>query len=121
MCAPRALLLIVTLHSRATLPVNTGVPTFGTTVGATREVGEPVLASGTHSVWYTWTPTVAGKYVVSLAGSSYDTLLAVYIDRDGTLAGMTLVSRTRVHRVTVWGSRVWLWLRVIVCGCVQCT
>jgi hypothetical protein len=52
----------------------------GTTVGATKEAGEPDhgFNSGGHSVWYTWTAPGAGKLVVDTIGSTYDTTLGVY-------------------------------------------
>jgi hypothetical protein len=51
----------------------------GSNVAATRQPGEPNHASlGGQSVWWTWTAPAAGRVVVSTAGSSFDTLLAVY-------------------------------------------
>jgi uncharacterized repeat protein (TIGR01451 family) len=49
-------------------------------VGATSEPGEPLHAGvpGGHSVWFTWTPLLSGVVTFSTAGSSFDTLLAVY-------------------------------------------
>jgi hypothetical protein len=73
------------------VPVTTGVTATGSTVSATREVGEPALASGAHSVWYSWTPSATRTYIVSTSGSSFDTLLAVYVDNSNTLTGLTLV------------------------------
>jgi len=58
----------------------TTFPATGTTVGATLETGEPLAGTGASgSVWYRFT-TQAGatSATVTLAGSSYDTLLAVY-------------------------------------------
>ena len=48
--------------------------------GATSEPGEPLHAGvpGGHSVWFTWTPLLSGVVTFSTAGSSFDTLLAVY-------------------------------------------
>jgi len=48
--------------------------------GATSEPGEPLHAGvpGGKSVWFTWTPLVSGTVTFSTAGSSFDTLLAVY-------------------------------------------
>jgi hypothetical protein len=48
--------------------------------GATKESGEPAHAgsSGGASIWYSWTAPSSGQAVVDTAGSSYDTLLAVY-------------------------------------------
>ncbi len=52
----------------------------GTSVGATKESGEPNHASnpGGASVWYSWTAPASGKLTVSSAGSSFDTLLGIY-------------------------------------------
>jgi hypothetical protein len=52
----------------------------GTTVGATKEPGEPNHAgiAGGHSIWWTWTATASGSATITTAGSSFDTLLAVY-------------------------------------------
>src|SRR2546422_485379 len=53
----------------------------GSNVGASREPGEPDHANqrGKHSVWLTWQPPPpAGVATIDTAGSSFDTLLAVY-------------------------------------------
>ena len=52
----------------------------GTNNGATKETGEPNHAAkaGGKSVWYRWTPQSNGTVEVNTAGSSFDTLLAVY-------------------------------------------
>ena len=52
----------------------------GTTVGATKEPGEPNHAgiAGGHSIWWTWTATASGSATITTASSSFDTLLAVY-------------------------------------------
>ena len=52
----------------------------GSNVGATKEPGEPNHAGnkGGASVWYVWTPPATGVYTADTAGSSFDTLLAVY-------------------------------------------
>jgi hypothetical protein len=52
----------------------------GTSLGATKEPGEPNHAgnSGGHSVWYRWTAPATGTATVDLAGSSFDTLLGIY-------------------------------------------
>lgn len=49
-------------------------------VGATGQPGEPLHAGvpGGRSVWFTWTPLLGGVVTFSTAGSSFDTLLAVY-------------------------------------------
>src|SRR5712691_7765995 len=47
---------------------------------ATKEAGEPNHAAnaGGHSVWWTWTAVSSGNVTLSTAGSSFNTLLAVY-------------------------------------------
>ena len=48
-------------------------------LGATRETGEPYHAdTGGASVWWTWTAPINGTVTISTAGSSFDTVLAVY-------------------------------------------
>jgi hypothetical protein len=49
-------------------------------LGATKEAGEPDHAGdpGGGSLWWTWTPMRSGRVFISTAGSSIDTLLAVY-------------------------------------------
>lgn len=50
------------------------------TVGATKEAGEPNHAgnAGGASVWYQWTPATSGNVTISTEGSGFNTLLAVY-------------------------------------------
>lgn len=52
----------------------------GSTVGATREVDEPLHADqpGSRSAWWTWTSPGNGMVTISTKGSTFDTLLAVY-------------------------------------------
>ncbi len=52
----------------------------GTNLNATWESGEPNHAEGggMKSIWYKWVPTVSGNYLVSTAGSAFDTVVAVY-------------------------------------------
>ena len=54
----------------------------GTNLNATREAGEPNHSpdghGGTHSVWYQWQSPGGGSVTFTTAGSSYDTVLAVY-------------------------------------------
>jgi Immunoglobulin domain/PAS fold len=60
------------------------VTTTGSNVGATKEPGEPVHAAnpGGASAWWTWTAPGTGPVTLSTAGSSFDTLLAVYTGSD---------------------------------------
>ncbi|MGI9116097.1 MAG: fibronectin type III domain-containing protein, partial [Gaiellales bacterium] len=54
--------------------------TTGTTIGATKEAGEPRHAgfSGGASVWYQWTAPATGTAELTTLGSDFDTLLGVY-------------------------------------------
>ncbi|MEX0948597.1 MAG: Calx-beta domain-containing protein, partial [Acidimicrobiia bacterium] len=54
--------------------------TTGTTIDATKEVGEPNHAgnSGGRSIWYRITPASNGTVTIDTAGSNFDTLLAAY-------------------------------------------
>lgn len=59
-----------------------------TTIGATREPGEPLHAEvlGGASLWWQWTPDTSvapqgGYVVIDTAGSEFDTLLAVYFGK----------------------------------------
>jgi hypothetical protein len=69
------------------------VPVEGVNAGASKESGEPNHAgnAGGASVWWSWPgPPLAGRYLISTAGSDFDTLLAVYT---GTrLTGLTAVA-----------------------------
>jgi hypothetical protein len=68
------------------------VSTVGTTVGATREAGEPNHAgqAGGASVWYRWRAPTGGPVTVRTVGSSFDTLLAVY--SGSALDGLSVVT-----------------------------
>ena len=52
----------------------------GVNNNATKEFSEPNHGgnAGGKSVWWSWTPPFSGRALVSTAGSSFDTLLAVY-------------------------------------------
>jgi hypothetical protein len=52
----------------------------GTNLGASKQAGEPdhVGLAGGASVWWIWTATASGGAEINTAGSSFDTLLAVY-------------------------------------------
>jgi hypothetical protein len=70
-----------------TIPVSNGSGK-ARNVGATIEPGEPLHAGKTsgRSVWIAWLPLESGVATISLAGSSFDTLLAVYVgDKFGEL------------------------------------
>lgn len=63
-----------------TITGNSGA-TSGSNRGATRQGGEPNHAgvSGNDSIWFTWTATVTGPVVFDTLGSSFDTLLGIYV------------------------------------------
>src|ERR1035437_946487 len=67
----------------ASATVITGVSgaTSGSTVGATKEPGEPNHAgnAGGASVWFNWVAPANGTVTFNTEGSSFDTLLGVYI------------------------------------------
>jgi hypothetical protein len=69
------------------------VSVTGSNSGATKEAGEPTHAenAGGSSVWWSWTAPASGNVTISTAGSSVDTLLAVYTG--GTLNDLTLVAQ----------------------------
>lgn len=52
----------------------------GTTVGATKETGEPDHAGdpGGSSIWYRWTAPASGRVEFATFGSDFDTVLAAY-------------------------------------------
>jgi hypothetical protein len=70
---------------------SSGGTVTGSNVGATKEAGEPNHAGnvGGKSVWWTWTPSASGNATISTAGSSFDTILAVY-------TGTTIPTLTQV-------------------------
>jgi hypothetical protein len=70
--------------------VSSAYPT-GTNIGATPQGGEPNPAgvSGTHSVWWTWTPQVSQYAVIDTIGSDFDTTLGVYTG--STVSALTLL------------------------------
>jgi thiol-disulfide isomerase/thioredoxin len=65
--------------NRITL-TGTNITTTGSNVGATAEVGEPSHAGlgCWASVWWSWTAPTNNVATISTAGSSFDTVLAVY-------------------------------------------
>jgi Tol biopolymer transport system component len=78
--------------SAATVLTGTRVLRTGdSNTGATGEPGEPQHANtpGGASVWYSWTPVASGPATISTAGSSFDTLLGVYVGSSvNALAGV---------------------------------
>ncbi len=79
----------------------------GTTVGATRETGEPrhatcpgnTLCDGSASIWYAWTAPANGMLTINTATSSFDTLLALY-------TGDLVASLTRIADNDDFGGTV---------------
>jgi hypothetical protein len=73
----------------ATILTGESVTALGDTRCATKQSGEGTHAnnSGGNSIWYRWTAPYSGPATVSLLGSSFDTLLAVY--RGSTLASLS--------------------------------
>ncbi|MCA1578848.1 MAG: NF038122 family metalloprotease [Acidobacteria bacterium] len=73
----------------------------GTTVGATRESGEPnhfpPNGGGTHSVWYQWQAPVTTSVEFNTAGSPVDTVLAVYT---GSAVGSLTVAASQSDDVS---------------------
>jgi hypothetical protein len=78
----------------------------GTTVNATKEPGEPNHAgnAGGHSIWYRWTPTSTGWITISTGGSSFDTLLAVYVG--SSVSSLSLVAQNDDASSSTRSSRV---------------
>ncbi len=70
----------------ATVLTGSTVTATGSNVNATKQTGEPSHAgnAGGKSIWYSWTAPAAGKVTINTAGSSFDTLLAIYT---GTAVG----------------------------------
>lgn len=67
-------------YGRTYLLNNSG-QVIGSNVEATKELPEPDHAgrpTGGKSMWWKWRPTVSGTVMFSTAGSSFDTVLAVY-------------------------------------------
>ncbi|HEX8138715.1 MAG TPA: NF038122 family metalloprotease [Pyrinomonadaceae bacterium] len=67
----------------------------GNNFNATKEANEPSHSpdnnTGGASVWYQWQAPSTGSVTVTTAGSTYDTLLAVYTG--GSVGGLTLLTR----------------------------
>jgi glutamyl endopeptidase len=68
-----------TFAAAGTMTGNSGT-LGGTTLGATRQLGEPRHANqpGGASGWYQWTAPMAGTLTVDTFGSTFDTVLAAY-------------------------------------------
>ncbi len=90
--------LTITVNAAGTGPANdlfanrialTGLPitTTGSNVGASRESNEPTAHGSSGSVWWTWTALSSGSVTIDTNGSSYDTMLGVYMGT--TLGGLS--------------------------------
>ena len=71
------------------------VSALGDTRCASKQAGETSHAnnSGGRSIWYRWMAPYSGSVTVSLLGSSFDTLLAVYTGTTIASLGATLVAQ----------------------------
>ena len=80
------------MFASRTVITGTNITVTGSSVGATRETGEPYHAgmSGGASVWWSWTAPFVGTVTISTAGSSFDTLLGVYTG--STVSALTEVA-----------------------------
>ncbi len=69
------------MFANRTVITGTNIVVTGSNVGATKETGEPNHAgyAGGASVWWSWTAPFSGFVTISTAGSSFDTLLGVYL------------------------------------------
>src|SRR5690349_7293211 len=68
------------LANAIALPSAVPVSTTGTNVEATLETGEQHLQSiNRASVWWSWTAPATQSVTISLCGSSFDTVLGVYV------------------------------------------
>jgi hypothetical protein len=84
-------------------------PSFRTTAAntsATRQPGEPRHSSqdGHHSLWWTWTAPHTANYILSTEGSSFQTLLGVYV-------GSSVSNLTKVAADGGSGVNSTSWLR----------
>lgn len=64
--------------------------TTGSSRGATRQAGEPLHhgLNSSNSLWYVWTAPTNGNFTFDTAGSSFDTLLAIYTGDAFPLTGV---------------------------------
>ena len=84
--------------NRVVLPTvaHGSIAAVGSTLAATLQAGEPgvglfeSLVSGT--VWYAFVASAGGALQVVVTGDGYQPYLVVYVDTNGTLAGLTPVA-----------------------------
>lgn len=67
-----------TCQSASVVPI--GAPVTGSNAASADDGGFGLCVPTAHDVWYTFTPGAAGNYTISLCGSSFDTVLALYAD-----------------------------------------
>ena len=74
------------------LLTGTNIVATGSNVGATKEPGEPNHAgdTGGASVWWEWTAHSIGTVTISTTGSSFDTVLGVYIG--SSVSALTMIA-----------------------------
>lgn len=96
--------------NRLVLPSTNSLLARATNALATKEPGEPNHANnaGGKSLWWSWTPPTNGIVTITTAGSSFDTLLAVY--SGSTVSNLTKIAAndddTSDPRVPLTTSRV---------------
>ncbi len=80
------------LFANSTVVAGSNFTVFGSNVGASVENKEPKVTGnvGGHSVWWSWTAPADLTVTLSTAGSSFDTMLAVY--KGTSLSGLTLLA-----------------------------
>jgi hypothetical protein len=80
------------LFANAIQLTGASVVTNGSNVGATKEPGEPDHAgdAGGKSVWWLWTAPFTGSVFIHTTGSSFDTLLGVYVG--SSLSALKLIT-----------------------------
>lgn len=78
--------------SDAVVLSGTSGQTGGSNASATKEASEPNHAGnpGGRSIWWTWTAPIDGQLTIDTAGSSFDTVLAVYTG--SAVDGLNLVA-----------------------------
>ncbi len=76
------------------------------TVGATTEPGEPTIAGqiGGSPVWYTWVTPTNGALLISTTGSTFNTLLGVFVGSGGSFSTLTNVGEGYTTNRTLYGQ-----------------
>ena len=86
----------------------------GTTIGATNDASDPTPTTGNvvSSVWYSWRSSAATAVYIAVIDASFDLVVAVYEDTNGTPSGLQLLrtvsgcylSRPQSHQHDVVGT-----------------